>query len=99
MLLKRMITQDKVDSFILKGSLAQLPLNMHLYLSQAGAALLFYNQRREQIYMILKEPGLLEMLRDYLESLSDREHYSLEESHAIIEDMIRTYEKKWGMKK
>ena len=99
MLLKRMITLDKVDSFILKGSLAQLPLNMHLYLSQAGAALLFYNQRREQIYMILKEPGLLEMLRDYLESLSDTEHYSLEESHAIIEDMIRTYEKKWGMYK
>ena len=42
---------------------------------------------------------ILEMLRDYLESLSDTEHYSLEESHAIIEDMIRTYEKKWGMYK
>ena len=58
--------------------------------------LLFYNKKREQVYLILREPSLLHMFTDYVESMDESHYYSLEESQKILEDVLKQYEEAWA---
>ena len=48
------------------------------------------------MYLILREPSLLHMFTDYVESMDESHYYSLEESQKILEDVLKQYEEAWA---
>ena len=94
-ILRKMVHTPRFITYLLKEPLDAIPLNMHWYITKEAGCFLFYNRKQEQVYMILKESGLLEMFRDYMESLDSTAYYNEEESHIQLEAVLAEYEKRW----
>ena len=96
MILRKTVREPRCYNYILKEPLGSLPLNMHWYVTKEAGVLLFYNKKKEQVYLILREPSLLHMFADYMESMDETHYYSLEESQKILEDVLKQYEEAWA---
>lgn len=99
MVLRKTVYEPRCSNYVLKDPLSFLPLNMHWYVTKEAGVLLFYNRKQEQVYLILREPSLLHMFEDYMESLDGNSYYSLEESRKRMEDILKQYEEKWAEEK
>ncbi len=96
-ILRRMIQEKRLDVIVLRELYGEISSNVHLCVGKDGGYLLFQDRRRQQIFVMLKEPGLLELFQDYMESLDEESFHSPQESRAILEEVLRQYKERWKL--
>ncbi len=74
---------------LLKKPLDQISDNLHLSVSTSSGYLLFTNIKEENIYLIIKEPGILSAFLDYAESLDDSVLSTTDEMCLYLQDVIQ----------
>ncbi len=73
---------------ILRGPLENLPQNFHLWVSASNGYLMFTNRKKESIYLMFTEPGLLTAFMDYLQNIDEKYLYTAAESRSFIEKFL-----------
>ncbi len=73
----------------LKKPLDQISDNLHLSVNTTSGYLLFTNIKKENIYLIIKEPGILSSFLDYAESLDDSVLSTKEEMILYLQSVIQ----------
>lgn len=73
---------------LLRGPLENLPQNFHLWVSASNGYIMFTNQKKETIYLLFTEPGLLTSFIDYLGNLEKKYLYTGEECQHLMEELL-----------
>ncbi len=50
--------------------------------------MMFTNRKKETVYLLFTEPGLLTSFIDYLKNLEEKYLYTGEECHHLIEELL-----------
>ena len=74
---------------MLKQPLDQLPVNLHLCVSDKMGYFSFDNVENQATYLMLNETGILSVFLDYMQSLDDSSFYTPEETGTFIKSAIR----------
>lgn len=73
---------------LLRGPLENLPQNFHLWVSASNGYIMFTNRKKETIYLLFTEPGLLTSFIDYLGNLEKKYLYTGEECQHLMEELL-----------
>lgn len=73
---------------LLRGPLENLPQNFHLWANASNGYMMFTNRKKETVYLLFTEPGLLTSFIDYLKNLEEKYLYTGEECHHLIEELL-----------
>lgn len=73
---------------ILRGPLENLPQNFHLWVSSANGYLMFTNRKKETIYLLFTESGLLTAFMDYLRNIDEKYLYTDEEARHFMDELL-----------
>ena len=73
---------------LLRGPLENLPENFHLWVSASNGYIMFTNRKKETIYLLFTEPGLLTSFIDYLGNLEKKYLYTGEECQHLMEELL-----------
>lgn len=73
---------------LLRGPLENLPQNFHLWVSASNGYIMFTNRKKETIYLLFTEPGLLTSFIDYLGNLGKKYLYTGEECQHLMEELL-----------
>lgn len=76
-------------SFLLKGTLAELPDNFHLCVNASVGYLLFNDYYGKQNYLLFREPVFLSIFHDYMASLDEKYLCSKEEYIHYLEKVLK----------
>ena len=76
---------------MLKGPLEDLPLNLHLSFTAYNGYILFSDHTGRNIYLIIKEPGMLSAFMDYVSHLDESRVCTPEETAACIYELAKGY--------
>ena len=91
LLIRRMIAHSKgrKNSLrLIKGSLSESPLSLHIYVRDTGGYIIVGGRKTEQIFLTIQNPALLNAFRDFFGSLSEKDLYTQEETIQILEEMM-----------
>lgn len=73
---------------LLKRPLAETPHDFHLWISDYYAFLFFSNVRKQNVYLDIREPGLLEDMMTFAAGIGEDQLYSQEETEAYIQRLV-----------
>lgn len=89
-LLEALVEQcSHCDYRLFKKPLDQIPNNLHLCINTTSGYLLFTDIREQNIYLVIKEPGLLSAFLDYAENLDESLLSTAEDTVIYLRNVIR----------
>ncbi len=77
---------------ILEESLSYLPHNLHLCICGGEGSILFRDNSGHVVFLLIKESGLLDTFRDYMEHMEDSSFYKPEEAVLLVRNAIEKLE-------
>lgn len=94
MVLQNVLTCCQTGTYrILEESLSYLPQNLHLCICGGEGSILFRENNGHVVFLLIKESGLLDTFRDYLEHMEDSSFYKPEEAAFLVNNVIEKLKK------